>query len=140
MGKSENDQEGDITEGRPANDEIDASKAPRFEVELGSGQPIASIDGTPLHAQAGEEAATGADADADANAARLLGRSYVLSQLGNAVDWQTTLGQLGDQVAKEEIAGIRAVGEQCEVAAVAAEHVRMDSVKRKRRRKMNKHM
>lgn len=95
-----------------------------------------SLDGTSVHVQLGDEDVTEGDADA----ARLLARSYVLSRIGSVVDWQTTLGRLGDHAAKEDLAEIKAAGDHSEAVAAAEEQVRMDSVKRKRKRKMNKHM
>lgn len=95
-----------------------------------------SLDGTSVHVQLGDEDVTEGDADA----ARLLARSYVLSRIGSVVDWQTTLGRLGDHAAKEDLAEIKAAGDHSEAVAAAEEQVRMDSVKRKRKRKMNKHI
>ena len=112
----------------------DGARVPRFEVDLASGRPIPYVDDSSINQLAEEDIP-----EADADAARLLGRSYVLSRIGGVVDWQTTLGRLGDSAAKEEMAGIKAAGVQCGVEAEAS-RVRMDSVKRKRKRKMNKHM
>jgi hypothetical protein len=134
--KSEGSHKAGAKVAMPAGKAAHGTSIPRFEVELGSGRPIMSIDGTSIHVQIGDEDVPEADADA----ARLLGRSYVLSRISSAVDWQATLGRLGDHVAKEELAGIKAAGEYCEAEAAAAEQVHMDSVKRKRKRKMNKHM
>jgi hypothetical protein len=137
--KSEGSQKAGAKVAMPTKKGAHGTNIPRFEVELGSGRPIMSIDGTSIHVQIGDEDVPEADADA----ARLLGRSYVLSRISSAVDWQATLGRLGDHVAMEELAGIKAAGEHCEAEAAAAaeeEQVRMDSVKRKRKRKMNKHM
>jgi hypothetical protein len=134
--KSESSQNSAGKVAMPTKKGAHGTNIPRFEVELGSGQPIVSVDGTSIHVQIGDEDVPEADADA----ARLLGRSYVLSRISSAVDWQATLGRLGDHVAKEELAGIKAAGEHCEAEAAAAKQVHMDSVKRKRKRKMNKHM
>lgn len=58
------------------------------------------------------------DPEADVNAARLLARSLVMQKVGPSLDWSEVMAKLG---AKDELM------------------VEMDSVKRKRRKKMNKH-
>jgi len=58
------------------------------------------------------------DPEADVNAARLLARSLVMQRVGATLEWSEVMAKLG---AKDEII------------------VEMDSVKRKRRKKMNKH-
>lgn len=136
MEKSESSRNTATKVAMPTKKGAHGTNIPRFEVELGSGQPTMSVDGTSIHVQIGEDDVPEADADA----ARLLGRSYVLSRISSAVDWQATLGRLGDHVAKEELAGIKAAGKHSEAQAAAAEEMHMDSVKRKRKRKMNKHM
>ncbi|PVF94846.1 hypothetical protein CPB86DRAFT_764984 [Serendipita vermifera] len=108
---------------------------PAFEVELGSGRPLLPNDGSFLQMQVEEEDMPEVDADA----ARLLGRSYVVNTLGSFVDWQNVLKTLGDSQARQEVDGIKAVAE---TSAEKAEDsgVVMDSVKRKRKKKMNKHI
>ncbi|KIO26238.1 hypothetical protein M407DRAFT_243799 [Tulasnella calospora MUT 4182] len=58
------------------------------------------------------------DPEADVNAARLLARSLVMQKVGPTLEWAEVMAKLG---AKEELV------------------IEMDSVKRKRRKKMNKH-
>lgn len=58
------------------------------------------------------------DPEADVNAARLLARSLVMQKVGPTLEWAEVMAKLG---AKEELVA------------------EMDSVKRKRRKKMNKH-
>ncbi|KAG9001292.1 hypothetical protein FRB90_011649 [Tulasnella sp. 427] len=58
------------------------------------------------------------DPEADVNAARLLARSLVMQKVGATLEWSEIMAKLG---AKDELV------------------VEMDSVKRKRRKKMNKH-
>jgi len=108
---------------------------PRFEVDMGSGRPLISRDGHSIQVQIGEEDIPEADADA----ARLLGRSYVVNRIGSFVDWQSVLRTLGDSQARTEIDAIRAAADET-VINMSDSEVRMDSVKRKRRKKMNKHM
>ncbi|KIM26736.1 hypothetical protein M408DRAFT_330482 [Serendipita vermifera MAFF 305830] len=112
----------------------EGARVPKVEVDLATGRPMAPMESSSLF-QPAEDGIPEADADA----ARLLGRSYVLSRIGSVVDWQATLGRLGDSAAKQEMEGIKAVGVQAGLQA-EADRVRMDSVKRKRKRKMNKHI
>ncbi|KAG8905204.1 hypothetical protein FRB99_000473 [Tulasnella sp. 403] len=58
------------------------------------------------------------DPEADVNAARLLARSLVMHRVGNTVDWSEIMTKLG---VKDEV------------------YIELDSVKRKRKKKMNKH-
>lgn len=77
--------------------------------------PLGTIDDPPV-----------ASSEADSDAARQLSRSLVMNKVGNLVDWEHTLSRLGLAEAKELDAPIFA-------------GVSMDSVKRKRRKKMKKH-
>lgn len=110
----------------------DVNGASPFEVDMATGKPLHFQDG---QIQYGEDDIPEADADA----ARLLGRTYVVNQIGSFVDWQNVLNTLGDSQAKKEIDGIKATVNDMVASADEAE-VGMDSVKRKRKRKMNKHM
>lgn len=110
------------------------ARVPKLEVDMGSGRPLPTLDASSANQLIEDD-----NPEADADAARLLGRSYVLSRIGSVVDWQATLGRLGDFTAKEEVEGIKAAGVQSSLEA-EANQVRMDSVKRKRKKKMNKHM
>lgn len=73
-------------------------------------------------------------ADADADAARQLTRALTLSQAGSAVAWENTLKRLGLDVNAQP----DRIGSQREIRKVWRDIV-MDSVKRKRRKKMKKH-
>lgn len=75
----------------------------------------------------------------DANASRLLGRTYTVNRVGSFVDWQQLLKRFGDAEATAQIEGIEAAATEATVAAESW-NVAMDSVKRKRKRKMNKHI
>jgi hypothetical protein len=108
---------------------------PAFEVELGSGRPLFPNDGTFVPMQVEEEDMPEVDADA----ARLLGRSYVVNTLGSFVDWQNVLKTLGDSQARQDVDAIKAVAD-ASLEKTEDSGVVMDSVKRKRRKKMNKHM
>lgn len=108
-----------------------------FEVDLASGKPLVSRDGNSIQVQIGEEDIPEADADA----ARLLGRTYVLNQIGSLMDWQSVLKTLGDKEATVEMENIKTVVDKIAKEAEEADaQIRLDSVKRKRKRKMNKHM
>lgn len=67
-----------------------------------------------------------ASAEADADTARQLSRSLVMSRVQNVVEWETALARLGLEEVKEPIPPI-------------PEEISMDSTKRKRRKKMKKH-
>lgn len=72
--------------------------------------------------------------DADAETARLLSRALTMTKAGATVSWEETLKTLGLDVAKEaERADLQQQFEK------DWEDVRMDSTKRKRRKKMKKH-
>lgn len=71
-----------------------------------------------------------ADADADADVARVLARSLVMQRIEGNREWESIMSELGIRTAEG--------GTHAELAA-AVQHVEMDSVKRKRRKKMNKH-
>ncbi|KAK0463898.1 uncharacterized protein EV420DRAFT_1264536 [Desarmillaria tabescens] len=100
----------------------------------------------PLHPNEGVAAANGSEgrspgaesmeavADADADAARQLTRALTLSQAGSAVAWENTLKRLGLDVNAQP----DRIGSQQEIRKVWRDIV-MDSVKRKRRKKMKKH-
>ncbi|ETW86283.1 hypothetical protein HETIRDRAFT_415228 [Heterobasidion irregulare TC 32-1] len=69
-----------------------------------------------------------ASLEADADAARQLARALVINSVGAAIAWDDTLRRLGiptDQIPLDP--------------AAAAAHIRADSTKRKRRKKMKKH-
>ncbi|KAF8586533.1 hypothetical protein K439DRAFT_943756 [Ramaria rubella] len=74
----------------------------------------------------GEAAETPVDADADA--ARQLARALAMNHVGGWIDWKETLARLGDTGALEALQ-----------TSVPFGGVNMDSVKRKRRKKMSKH-
>lgn len=67
-----------------------------------------------------------ASPEADSDAARQLSRSLVMSKVGNLVDWEHALARLG-------LSDAKTLDEPAPVG------VSMDSVKRKRRKKMKKH-
>ena len=69
-----------------------------------------------------------ASLEADADAARQLARALVINSVGAAIAWDDTLRRLG----------IPTVQISLDPAAAAA-HIRADSTKRKRRKKMKKH-
>lgn len=72
-----------------------------------------------------------ASPEADADAARQLARSFVVSRVGASLAWEDTLRRLGLDVAE---------GRAEEVSLAQAEYdILMDSTKRKRRKKMKKH-
>ncbi len=72
-----------------------------------------------------------ASPEADADAARLLARAFVVSRVGASLAWEDTLRRLGLDVTE---------GRAEEVRLAQAEYeVLMDSTKRKRRKKMKKH-
>jgi len=60
------------------------------------------------------------DPDADVNAARLLARSLVMQKVGSTMEWSEVMARLGAKESDEMV-------------------ISLDSVKRKRRKKMNKH-
>lgn len=77
--------------------------------------PLGTIDDPPV-----------ASPEADSDAARQLSRSLVMSRVGNTVDWEHALARLG-------------LGEAKLLDMPTSSNVTMDSVKRKRRKKMKKH-
>ena len=81
--------------------------------------PQPTMEPTPVQVP-GEDGLTFShdDPEGDINAARLLARSLVIHRVGSVIDWSDTLKKLG---AESDLV------------------VNMDSVKRKRRKKMNKH-
>ncbi|KAG5653692.1 hypothetical protein H0H81_011272 [Sphagnurus paluster] len=107
--------------------------------------PSASFDPTQTHAEADPLAAAEhsawlldefpeATADADAAAARQLTRALTMSHGGAAVAWEDTLRRLGLDVDKEaDRVGLQQQWDK------EWQDVMMDSVKRKRRKKMKKH-
>ncbi|KAG8732710.1 hypothetical protein FRC12_019165 [Ceratobasidium sp. 428] len=72
------------------------------------------------------------ESDADADAARALSHALVMSRVRGAVDWKAALGRLG-----VEASSAADVLEEARVGSDLA--VLMDSVKRKRRKKITKH-
>ncbi|KAG8693485.1 hypothetical protein FRC08_009086 [Ceratobasidium sp. 394] len=71
------------------------------------------------------------ETDADADAARALSHALVMSRVRGAVDWKAALEKLGVEASAAE------VQEEARVGGDLA--VLMDSVKRKRRKKITKH-
>lgn len=104
-------------------------------------------------AQAGaEQASTSSDAfedppeasaEADADAARLLARALVINRVGGTIRWDETMRRLGwkGEDSKEVLTmSVEMVGGTSSGADMEGENVvDMDSVKRKRRKKMKKH-
>ncbi|KDQ60921.1 hypothetical protein JAAARDRAFT_31918 [Jaapia argillacea MUCL 33604] len=70
-----------------------------------------------------------ASPEADADAARQLARALVMNRVGSTVSWESTLQRLGMDVAQGRTTPVD----------LSPLQVYMDSVKRKRRKKMNKH-
>lgn len=109
---------------------------PLFEVELGSGRPLPNDDGISLQGLMSDEEMPEADADA----ARLLGRSFIVNNIGSFVDWQGTLKTLGDATAQKSLDTIRTAAAEVSADPDMSPDVAMDSVKRKKKKKMNKHI
>lgn len=84
-----------------------------------------------------------ASAEADADAARLLARALVINRVGGTIRWDETMRRLGWKGAdsKEVLTmSVEMVGGTSSGADMEGENVvDMDSVKRKRRKKMKKH-
>ncbi|PCH37872.1 hypothetical protein WOLCODRAFT_161115 [Wolfiporia cocos MD-104 SS10] len=72
-----------------------------------------------------------ASPEEDADAARQLARALVVNRLGASIAWEDTLQKLGLDVTESRAEEVRAAETEFEVY--------MDSVKRKRRKKMKKH-
>jgi hypothetical protein len=75
----------------------------------------------------------------DANTSRLLGSTYTFNRIGSFVDWQHVLKRLGDVEAATQVEEIRLAAAEATTEAESW-NVTMDSVKRKRKKKMNKHI
>ncbi|QRV85833.1 hypothetical protein RhiJN_13851 [Ceratobasidium sp. AG-Ba] len=75
---------------------------------------------------------TGIESDADADAARALSHALVMSRVRGAVDWKVVLEKLGT-----DVSSAADVSEEARVGGDLA--VLLDSVKRKRRKKITKH-
>ncbi|KAF6763857.1 hypothetical protein DFP72DRAFT_1059906 [Ephemerocybe angulata] len=88
--------------------------------------PVSVFDDFPEHAVL----------DADAIAARQLGRAMAMSRIGAAVGWEATLKRLGLDPAKEPERVEGQVRMEKELEDV---QILLDSTKRKRRKKMKKH-
>ncbi|KAF5315829.1 hypothetical protein D9611_004984 [Ephemerocybe angulata] len=88
--------------------------------------PVSVFDDFPEHAVL----------DADAIAARQLGRAMAMSRIGAAVGWEATLKRLGLDPAKdpERVEGQVRMEKELEDVQIL-----LDSTKRKRRKKMKKH-
>lgn len=88
-----------------------------------SAESVAGLDGLSEPPEASPEE--------DADAARQLSRALVVNRVAPSISWEDTLQRLGLNVR---------VGRAEEVSLAEAEfNVYMDSVKRKRRKKMKKH-
>jgi ribosomal protein L21 len=120
-----------LTHPQPTNIIFSRSPSGAFE-RLGQATRHASTDAEnpaePLKMANGEFGMGIEDPDADADAARLLSRSLVMQNITSRMEWDTVLSRLGFK-GDTDIESLK----------VAMANVQMDSVKRKRRKKITKH-
>ncbi|TEB25916.1 hypothetical protein FA13DRAFT_1713574 [Coprinellus micaceus] len=107
---------------------------PSFQAILSGPKPAQAQEKVPISVF--DDYPTEAHLDADAIAARQLGRALAMSRLGSATAWETTLKHLGLDPAKEP--------ERVELQGQMDKdwedvQILLDSTKRKRRKKMKKH-